>query len=310
MNIVTALNRKYIPYTTVMLFSAAINNREHINAYLLSSELSEEDFFNMKKSLEEYNITLHLISVDASRFNERLPLVEKYWTREIYYRFLMLELLPPELDRALYLDGDIIVNNSLEGLYNSPFDGNDIIACSDITDKHTVKQEQMMAEDFKRGHRYFNSGVMLLNLDQMRNNYTFQTYMDAVIQWNYEMDFPDQDIFNWVHKGKVGYADPAKYNFIARNGHQKGWTYEQVKESAVIIHYTEDKPWANGSFRFDIEKIWWDYAMKSPCFDRLFDEFICEIFLNDHMEAFVNELQEYNQELMKCLNTALEKLGV
>lgn len=43
MNIATALNRKYLEYTVVMLCSLCENNNEHIDAYLLHSELTTQD---------------------------------------------------------------------------------------------------------------------------------------------------------------------------------------------------------------------------------------------------------------------------
>ena len=44
MNIATALNRKYLEYTVVMLCSLCENNNEHIDAYLLHSELFKGGF--------------------------------------------------------------------------------------------------------------------------------------------------------------------------------------------------------------------------------------------------------------------------
>ncbi|MCR4744170.1 MAG: hypothetical protein K5894_02945 [Lachnospiraceae bacterium] len=301
MNLVTALNKKYIPYTGIMLTSAAINNREHIDAYLLSSDLDDSDLNKIKNAVKDYDMTVYLFTADKSRFSERLPLVENYWSIEIYYKFLLTELLPENLDRALYLDGDIIVNKPLDVFYNTPFMGNDIIASTHRVENNTVKQREMLKEAFDNGYRYFNSGVMLLNLEQMRKNYNFQTYMDAVNIWNYEMEFPDQDILNWVHWKKIGYMDGDKYNFIARMGKEAGLTYEKVKEHATIVHYTEDKPWSNGDFHFDIEKLWWDYAKKSSFYDELSFSFINEIMTNNDTEKYVRELQNYNNELLKTV---------
>nr|MCR4746399.1 hypothetical protein [Lachnospiraceae bacterium] len=180
MNIVTTLNKKYIPYTSVMLISAAINNNVHIDVFLLSSELDDADIKLMESAVKEYDMTLHLLKVDKNRFSERLPIYENYWSIEVYYRFLLTEIMPENLERALYLDGDIIVNKSIKDFYNMSFDGNDLIACADKTCYTTKKQNEMLAEAFNTGYRYFNSGVMLMNMDQIREMYDFQSYMDAV----------------------------------------------------------------------------------------------------------------------------------
>jgi len=62
MNIATALNRKYLEYTVVMLCSLCENNNEHIDAYLLHSELTTQDIDIIKNSLSKYDITI--ISVE------------------------------------------------------------------------------------------------------------------------------------------------------------------------------------------------------------------------------------------------------
>lgn len=46
MNIATALNKKYLLYTGVMLTSLCENNPTHIDVYLLHSELEKKIFKN------------------------------------------------------------------------------------------------------------------------------------------------------------------------------------------------------------------------------------------------------------------------
>ena len=42
-------NRKYLEYTAVMLCSLCENNHEHIDAYILHSELTDKDINKLKK---------------------------------------------------------------------------------------------------------------------------------------------------------------------------------------------------------------------------------------------------------------------
>lgn len=74
MNIATALNRKYLEYTAVVLTSLCENNpQEKINAYLLYHELTEEDFRTISDALAAYEIEVISMKVDEQRFSERLP---------------------------------------------------------------------------------------------------------------------------------------------------------------------------------------------------------------------------------------------
>lgn len=66
MNIATALNRKYLEYTVVMLCSLCENNNEHIDAYLLHSELTTQDIDIIKNSLSKYDITIISVEINKS----------------------------------------------------------------------------------------------------------------------------------------------------------------------------------------------------------------------------------------------------
>ena len=57
----------------------------------------------------------------------------------------------------------------------------------------------MFHDMLAQGFRYFNAGVMLFNVAQIRKTNNFNTYMEAIKKWNYEMEAPDQDILNYVH---------------------------------------------------------------------------------------------------------------
>ncbi|MCR5671760.1 MAG: glycosyltransferase family 8 protein [Butyrivibrio sp.] len=309
MNIVTALNKKYIPYTAVMLASLGQNNtNEQIEVFLLNSELSEDDIRDMNEKIPCDNIILHSVPVDRSLFDDRLPHNDQ-WSIETYYRLMMLELLPKEVGRALYLDGDMIVNKPLDELYNMPFDGNDIIACDDkgglnLAERYGEKHNEMFKEAYEHGFRYFNAGVMVLNIEQMRENYSFDTYLDAIRAWNYEMEAPDQDILNWVHLGKVGYADHIVYDLFARAAHNAKITYEVVKEGVAIIHYAGAKPWNNESVHFDIEKIWWEYAKKTGYYNELMEDFVNSAMADTTVENYIEFLINSKNEMEIALEKA------
>ena len=191
MNIATALNKKYIPYTVVMLTSLCINTPEHIDAFLLNSELDKADILSMENALSDYDICLHPLNIDKNNFSDRLPKNDK-WSLETYYRLLLLDILPIDVKRILYLDVDLIITGSLSALYNMDFNGLMILAaidaCVELAPKdYGPKHQEMFSEAYQHGYTYFNAGVMLLNIDQMRRTYSFKTYLDAINAWNYEM---------------------------------------------------------------------------------------------------------------------------
>lgn len=301
MNIATALNKKYLLYTAVMLTSLCENNKEHINAFILNSELDEDDISKLKVSLKNYDIDIISLKVDKNEMDARLPW-NVQWTIEMYYRLMLPDMLPGDCDRLLYLDVDLIVNKSLNELYYMDFVGKEIMAAVDCCGNKSMdifgeKQKEMFAPMFEQGYQYFNSGVMLLNIEKIRENHNFATYMKAVEEWNYQMEAPDQDILNYVHWQNVGYINYEKYNMFARIAHNRHYTYEQIKESVAIIHYTGQKPWDVDNVHFDIEQIWWDYAKLTPFYYQLLEKLQIKLMSDNTIEQTITMLYNENGEL-------------
>lgn len=301
MNVATALNKKYLYYTGVMLTSLCVNNKEHIDAYLLHSELENEDIGILQDSLKQYDISIISLKVDAGQFNVKLPR-NSQWSIETYYRLMLMDILPESVSRLLYLDVDLIINRSVSELYNMDFGENEIVAADDSNGKRTLntfgeKQREMFGPMLEMGYRYFNAGVMLLNIREIRRNHNFRTYMQAVEEWNYQMEAPDQDILNYVHWQHVGYVDYEKYDLFARIAHNEKLTYKDVKENTAIIHYAGDKPWDVQNCHFDIEQIWWDYAAMTPFYHQLLEEMQYKLMMDSSLETFISSLLAENGEL-------------
>lgn len=307
MNIATALNKKYLLYTGVMLTSLCQNNKEHIDAFLLHSELEETDIQFLTSSLSDYDIDIIPVCMELSKFTG-LPTTAS-WTVEIYYRLLLPELLPSTVDRIFYFDVDMIINRSLQELYYSDLGDQDLFVVEDIVsqkkmyDLYTDKQLEKFLPLLQQGYRYFNSGFMLMNLSLIREKYSYKAYIEAMNEWNYKMGAPDQDILNWVHREKVTYL-PTEYNFFARFAYVDGYNYQYVKENAFVIHFTAEKPWETASWHFDTEKLWWDYAKLTPFYSEILEIFLHLSLFDVRLEEQLKNYTEHQQDLTKKLQQA------
>lgn len=315
MNIITALNKKYIPYTVTMLVSLGINEKDHVDAYLLNSELSADDIKEIEAAVKDYDITVISLAVDKEKFSERLPHNDQ-WSLETYYRLMMLELLPDLVDRILYLDGDMVINKALDVYYNLEFQGAEIIACDDKSglntpDSYGPKHNEMFKEAYAHGYRYFNAGVMLLNISAMRKKYSFKTYLDAIEAWDYKMEAPDQDILNWVHWQHVDYVDCMVYDLFARVAHNAQITYEEVKEGVAIVHFAGAKPWECSNFHFDIEKLWWDFARQTPYYRQMLEGFVESALTDTNVSQYFDDIIAavvYQKETLDKIMDSVKKM--
>ncbi len=310
MNIATALNRKYLKYTAVMLYSICKNNPVNITAYLLHSELTDEDIAWIREALKAEKIEIVSMKVDSNVFTDKIPYNEE-WSIETYYRLLLLDMLPDSVDRVIYLDVDMIVNKSLEELYNVEMGEDEIISTydsngQDVWKLFNMKQKKMFQSRYHAGYHYFNAGMMLMNIKKMRQKYNWNYYLSVMEEWNYEMKAFDQDILNYVHWQHIGYVDWQEFDLFARVAHNSGVTYEHVKQNAAIVHFTGAKPWETKNFHFPIEKLWWDYAKETVFYTELLEIFMeNSINMSENIEQYAIDLKEAGEQMLKMKDNCM-----
>jgi lipopolysaccharide biosynthesis glycosyltransferase len=122
MNVLVTLNSNYLNPLKVMLKSLFINNpEEKFNIYVMHSSLTDEELQSLKAMIEGKGHKLYAITVKGDYFKDA-PIV-KHYSKEMYYRLLACKFLPPEVDKILYLDPDILIINSIKALYDTELEG-------------------------------------------------------------------------------------------------------------------------------------------------------------------------------------------
>ena len=174
-------------------------------------------------------------------------------SRAALLKFDLASLFPNDA-KILYLDGDILVFKDLSALWTTPLD------------KHygaVVKDYKYCQKGFAElvGHEaYFNSGVMLLNLDRCREDDIAAKLIAAKKSEPVSM-FMDQTAFNMVLGGDVVYLPP-EYNMLQASLGQIGGVggnsriagffdmgekdFEKAWEEPAILHLAGKlKPWSS-----------------------------------------------------------------
>jgi len=126
------------------------------------------------------------------------------------------------VDRVIHLDIDTIICDSLDGLWDTDLYGKWLGA---------VPERQTWYKPF--GEHYYNMGIAVLNLRQMRADrieYPMQDYLNLVKQ-----PFADQDAFNLfgIGEDKIVPVD-VRWN----EGSPTGYT-----DNPAIVHYCGIKSW-------------------------------------------------------------------
>lgn len=226
-----------------MLFSLHNYAKEPITVWLINHSLSDTKIRKLRTFLrKKCGMELVVVPIGPSFF-DGMPLVsEDKFSIEIYYRILIPWLLPENVDRALWLDSDIIICGDISSFYHLDLNGYCIAACED---GRYLKRADRGKDNARLGldtdHRYFNSGVLLMNLDLIRKRYRQEDVCVLSEELKDRLELPDQDILNYCYQNSVKYADSRLFNCEA---HRIPLLTNEEKSNIRILHYYgTDKPW-------------------------------------------------------------------
>lgn len=255
-----------MPYG-VLMTSLLENNRDcHFCFWVLTDALSANNVKHFEETANFYNAELHIIYV-SNDYYPYLPLKENdRFAAPGYYRLFAADLLPDDVSRVLYLDGDMIVMGDIKGLWQTNLDGYALAGVVDVHDKIHSKRLHMQS-------RYINSGMLLLNLDYHRNHKLVDKYKERLKYIHFhreEFVFHDQDIFNYACDGCMRYM-PLHYNvmttFLLENVNLNEFMIEcdeRLHINQSIIHYTGyPKPWVTHYYDLPLADEWKYYYKKS-----------------------------------------------
>lgn len=249
-HLLTTLNEGYLPQLQVMLTSLAMSNpKETFALTLLHSGIPEKKLQGVAKQCEAYGYSFFPAKVEDALFG-KAPVTKQY-PKEMYYRLLAPHLLPKHIKRVLYLDPDTLIINPIRPLWETDLQGNLFAAAA-----HTGKTELANSVNQMRlgtEHDYYNSGVLLMDLERGRKEISPEQLFRYVEQHSKELILPDQDILNALYGEKTLPLEDAIWNYDARNYSsyllRSGGVYDMqwVMQHTAILHFCgREKPWKPG----------------------------------------------------------------
>lgn len=254
MNILVTMDKNYIPPFRVMVCSFLANNPAERDAvfYLLHSSIPPEELEALGDYCARLGARLAPIRVEEGLFKDAR--VTGRYPHEMYYRLLAPHILPPEADRVLYLDPDILVINPLRPLYDAELGDNAFAAAS-----HTDRGAAEIANGIHRlrlgmENDYFNSGVILMDTEKARKIVKTEDIFRYIREHPDGLWLPDQDIFNALYGKHTLAVDDIFWNYDVRSHgeyamrikgrHKQKW----VVEHTAVLHFCgANKPWRTQS---------------------------------------------------------------
>ena len=249
MNLLFSINKKCISLLQTCMWSIWKNGGDSTyHAYVLYTDLENNDKIYIIESLP-LEIEWDFIYVQEEMFDDFVT--TKRYPKEIYYRLAAPYLLPKSLERILYMDVDTVVINSLISLYESDFEGNFFMGCTNTKMPLQKFNQARLGIDMEKDVPYINTGVLLMNLPLLRENLNFEDIRDFSEKKKQMLILPDQDILTALYGEYVKLVDNIRYNLSDRtllaynaDPRNKIIDVEWVRRNTSIIHYFgRNKPW-------------------------------------------------------------------
>lgn len=247
MNILVTLDSGYIEPLSTMLCSLLKSNRdEHIRLFIAHSSLGEKDFARLDRVIGSSSCEIYSCRLENGLFSDAST--QKRITKETYYRLFAPMFLPECVDRILYIDPDTVVINSLKEFYNTDFDGNMIIGAKHFDGIIDLWNRKRLF--IKKSPSYINAGVILMNIEEMRKNFSASRVLEITQKSIPKLFLDDQDVLNILYDGKIKIydenminLDERAYSRLNRKMSSKR-SAQYVKDNTMIIHFDgKHKPW-------------------------------------------------------------------
>jgi lipopolysaccharide biosynthesis glycosyltransferase len=189
-----AADARYVPHTAAMLHSVLTEaGFEEIRVHFLRGQgVTAEHARALTEMVSAHGGAISFLDVPGDRV-AGLPTMDEIGPA-MWNRFFLTELLP-DVERILYLDADTIVLDSLQALWETDLDGCHVGAVTNVFQEDHIPLPARLGLEPRD---YFNSGVLLMNLDLMRRDGSAAALFEYARANAERLVWPDQDVLNAV----------------------------------------------------------------------------------------------------------------
>jgi lipopolysaccharide biosynthesis glycosyltransferase len=238
MNIASVSDSQYALCATITFLSIVSNTKAFVRFFLIDVGIPEPKKRMIQNTLAKYsNCSLEFIPVNEVMFAKiaDMRLREHTHITKAAYAKLLFQYLLPDLDKVLYVDGDILATDDFADIYATDISACFLAACPDWGGdiKGSAKARLRLSDSA----RYFNSGLMLINLKKWREANVFPYFKAWYRQFHYLMLLHDQEVLNGVFADKVRILD-------AR------WNIQRSIMSSYFIENAEGITMTKGAYHF------------------------------------------------------------
>ncbi|GAA0136906.1 hypothetical protein YSY43_37470 [Paenibacillus sp. YSY-4.3] len=224
----------YAEHAAVVLTSVFLHTGSQVNVHILHDEsLTEENKLRIKQLVTYYNHTVKFYSIvlphDLAEVVEGAQSVNT-WTLGSMYRLLLPFL--HNVGKVIYLDCDVLVNLDIQELWDIDLNGCYLAAARDLG---VAALTDILLPLGLNPDNYFNSGVIVFGLDNIRQNSEWYEKMKDFLRQYPSTTLPDQDTLNHVYGG----------NYLQLGGEFNTFSFSNpdLDFNHKIVHFAGETKW-------------------------------------------------------------------
>lgn len=238
-----ASNERYFPglYCAVASALTHLDAAREVSLKVLDGGLSRPSTETLSRLVDRVGgpVRLEFVTVDPSVFGKAtLGPGQSHMT---YCRILLPHLL--DVPRLIYLDCDVLVFRDLSELFDLELSPGKVLAAVPDCETLSLAEDSVVlakAMSLPAEGAYFNCGVMLMNLDELRKQHFFERAVEF-LNTRPAYRFWDQSAINFLLHGRV--------DELPEHWNRASWRFDaqQNNDLDCVLHYTTSAPWLGGT---------------------------------------------------------------
>lgn len=236
--------------TKTMISSFLEHNPGQHVFHLVYLDTSEETRNEFKSLIEENGSIFVEHKLNCSLFDGF-----KYFSRFGYttYFRIVFPFLVGDIDRLLWIDSDTVVNGDLSFLFEMKLD-------KSVYGVNYPEEKCIEKLNLNNKGIYINCGVLLYNIDRIKNNYSLDSILQAFVSNQDLYTYADQCFINMFFQDDLGTIPQAYNRIIYRVLRISKKQKQEIIEQGKVVHFVGNiKPWMY-LYNNSMYKLYWKYA--------------------------------------------------
>lgn len=266
-SVVCAADDNYAMPLAVMLRSAIenLNSQANLSIFVIDGGIKDANKHLILQSLEDRNQNIVWLYPDQTLYDWAVSI--EHLSEAAYLRLMVTDLLPEYLEKIIYLDCDLIVNSDLKELWDVDVKNYHIAAVQSSgipfvsSPRDLIRYSEL---NIPPDHKYFNSGVLVINLSRWRTDNISQKAIEYVRDFGDTLVYADQDVLNALLSFTWKELDD-RWNqqvpFLSKP--------DSVKNAYIVHYISKHKPW-NVPSRKDADELFLKYLAQTKWSKKVF----------------------------------------